>query len=112
MNSSLGALSDLHYFLGNEALQNSESLYLNQTKYIKYLLKNTSLTNGNVRPTPMVSSKKLFKNDSDLFCDGSLYPKKKKQKAIDSLQYLMYFEGTTPHGLYFKDALPLNSLIV
>ena len=69
--------------MGIEAYRNSEGLLLTQTKYLHDLLVKTKMIAAKNWPSPMCSSKKLFKTDSKLFEHPTVY-----RSTIGALQYL------------------------
>ena len=71
------------YFLGIEAIRNSTSLHLRQTRYIIDLLDRVQLTG--IRPycAPCVSGSKLSKFDGEILPDPYKY-----RHTIDALQHV------------------------
>ena len=73
----------LHYFLGVEALSDSQGLFLTQRKYILDLLKRAHMVEAKSISSPMSSSTTLSQLTGEAFSDPSLY-----RNIVGSLQYL------------------------
>ncbi|KAF5475573.1 hypothetical protein F2P56_007367 [Juglans regia] len=78
-------LGKLHYFLGIEICQNSQGLFLSQSKYILDLLQKTNMQNAKPVSTPMSVTTKLSAFDSSSFEDPLTY-----RSVVGSLQYLSF----------------------
>lgn len=76
-------LGVLHFFLGIEAIYDSDGLYLTQSKYIYDLVDRTSMLDSKSILTPVTSGSRLSIHHGEPFFDPSLY-----RSVIDSLQYL------------------------
>jgi histone deacetylase 1/2 len=73
----------LTYFLGIEAIRNSTSLHLRQTRYIIDLLDRVQLTGIRSYCAPCVSGSKLSKFDGEILSDPYEY-----RHTIGVLQYV------------------------
>ena len=80
---ALKTLGSISYFLGFETLGDKNGIFLSQTKYVNYLLKKANNAQAKPCPTPMVTGKKLFKEDCKLFEQPTVY-----RSIIGGLQYL------------------------
>jgi len=81
---ALKTLGSVNYFLGFEVYRDHTGLYLNQSKYVWYLLENASMQDCKPCSTPMAAGTSLT-DDGDLFSQPMLY-----RTLIGSLQYLTY----------------------
>ncbi|KAJ1698432.1 hypothetical protein LUZ63_006944 [Rhynchospora breviuscula] len=79
---SLKDLGPLHYFLGIEAVLQSDGLLLTQTKYIKDLLLKTKMHNAKSCTTPIATYITLSKEEGEPFDDPHLY-----RSVVGALQY-------------------------
>jgi hypothetical protein len=79
-------MDHLHYFLGIEVQASSSGLLLSQRTYIQELLTKTNMINCHPVSTPMSSSDKISKYDSNPLSsdDTTLY-----RSTVGALQYLM-----------------------
>ncbi|XP_020959224.1 uncharacterized protein LOC110263007 [Arachis ipaensis] len=81
---SLKDLGLFHFFLGLEAhYLPYQTLLLTQTKYAKDLIHRAGMGNSNPMPTPMMTSLKLRKSDSNPYEDPKGY-----RSIVGALQYL------------------------
>ena len=79
----MSMMSELNFFLGLQIKQQSEGIFINQTKYIKEILKKFSMENSKGASTPMSSSTKMDKDEKGKCVDQILY-----RSMIGSLLYL------------------------
>ena len=63
----------MHYFLGLEAWQNLEGIFLNQGKYVVEILKRFDMLECKAMATPMDSNLKLLANNSSELVDVTQY---------------------------------------
>ena len=79
----MSLMEELNFFLGLQIKQHKDGIFINQSKYIKDLLKRFGLENCKAFGTPMSSSLKLDKDKVDKLVDCKLY-----RSIIGSLLYL------------------------
>ena len=85
-------MGELNFFLGLQIKQLKERIFINQTKYIKYLLKRLNMEETKTMKTLMSSSIKIDKDE--------------KVKSIDSTMYrgmmgsLLYLTASRPDIMY------------
>ncbi|KAK1590971.1 hypothetical protein Q3G72_000097 [Acer saccharum] len=79
----MSMVGELNYFLGMQVKQTSMGIMLNQSKYVKNLVKRFGLENGKDFETPMSTTLKLDKDEKGKSVDQSLY-----RSMIGSLLYL------------------------
>ncbi|CAA0841034.1 cysteine-rich RLK (RECEPTOR-like protein kinase) 8, partial [Striga hermonthica] len=79
---ALKDLGPLNYFLGLEVEHTAQGLFLNQSSYIKSILKKAGMTNCKPLSTPMVSTPCLSKHQGQPIENGTLY-----RQLIGALQY-------------------------
>ena len=77
-------MGELNFFLGLQIKQPKEGIFINQSKYIKDLLKRFELENAKSIRTPMSSTIKLDKDESGKTVDITKY-----RGMIGSFLYLM-----------------------
>uniref|UniRef100_A0A2N9HD82 Reverse transcriptase Ty1/copia-type domain-containing protein n=1 Tax=Fagus sylvatica TaxID=28930 RepID=A0A2N9HD82_FAGSY len=98
---ALKDLGPLHYFLGVEALPDSQGLFLTQRKYILDLLKRAHMVEAKSISSPMSSSTTLSQFTGEAFSDPSLY-----RSIVGSLhavkRILRYLKHTISHGLLLR----------
>ena len=80
---ALKTLGSISYFLGFEAYRDQNGIFLSQTKYTTDLLKKANMYQAKPCSTSMCTGKKLFKEDSALFDQPTIY-----RSIIGGLQYL------------------------
>ena len=56
----MSMIGEIEFFLGLQISQNSEGIFISQTKYLKDLLKRFGLENCKPIGTPMITGHKLF----------------------------------------------------
>ena len=76
-------LGMMHYFIGIEAWQNADGIYLGQGKYAGEILKRFEMMECKVMTTPMTSNLKLLSDASSETVDVMMY-----HQMIGSLMYL------------------------
>ena len=76
-------MGELKYFIGIQIKQNEEGIFINQAKYVKYLLKRFSIDDSKTKSTPMSTTTKLDKDKKDKKVDIKMY-----RGMIGSLLYL------------------------
>ncbi|KAL5551357.1 hypothetical protein UlMin_001533 [Ulmus minor] len=69
----MSMMGELTYFLGLQIKQSKEGIFLNQSKYIKDLLKRFGMENSKAASTPMSSTIKLDKDESGVSVDITKY---------------------------------------
>ncbi|KAL5547467.1 hypothetical protein UlMin_002698 [Ulmus minor] len=69
----MSMMGELTYFLGLQIKQSKEGIFLNQSKYIKDLLKRFGMENSKAANTPMSSTIKLDKDESGVSVDITKY---------------------------------------
>ncbi|KAH9743236.1 hypothetical protein KPL70_003240 [Citrus sinensis] len=79
----MSMMGELKYFLGLQIKQNEEGIFINQAKYVKYLLKRFGYDNGTAKSTPMSTTIKLDKDEKGKEVDIKTY-----RGMIGSLLYL------------------------
>ena len=79
----MSMMGELTYFLGLQIKQSKEGIFLNQSKYIKDLLKRFGMENSKAASTPMSSTIKLDKDESGVSVDITKY-----RGMIGALLYL------------------------
>ena len=88
----MSMMGELNFFLGLQIKQLKERIFINQTKYIKYLIKRLNMEETKTMKTLMSSSIKLDKDE--------------KVKSIDSTMYrgmmgsLLYLTASRPDIMY------------
>ena len=75
----------MKYFLGLQIVQDKEGIFISQTKYLKDLLKRSSLETCKLVGTPMVTRHKLSSKD-----ETPIVEKKKYRSMIGGSQYLTH----------------------
>ena len=80
----MSMIEELKFFLGLQIKQSKEGIFINQSKYIKDLLKRFELENTKSMRTPMSSTIKLDKDKSGKMIDITKY-----RGMIRTLLYLM-----------------------
>ena len=80
----MSMMGELNFFLRLQNKQSKEGIFINQSKYIKDLLKRFKLNNVKSMRTPMSSIVKIDKNESRKVVDIIKY-----RGIIGSLLYLM-----------------------
>lgn len=81
----MSMIGEIKYFLGLQIVQNSDGIFLPQTKYFKYLLKRFGLESCKPINTPMITSQKLCSKDKTPTIE-----KKKYRSMLGGLQYLTH----------------------
>ena len=84
----MSLLGELTYFLGLQAQQNKDGIFLSQTKYLRQILKKYGMENSKPVCTPMVTGCSLSSNDESATVHQPTY-----RSMIGSLLYLT---GTRP----------------
>ena len=79
----MSMMGELNLFLGLQIKQQSEGIFINQTKYIKEMLKKFGMESHKGASTPMSSSTKMDKDEKGKCVDQKLY-----RSMIGSLLYL------------------------
>ncbi|KAH9657240.1 Integrase catalytic domain-containing protein [Citrus sinensis] len=79
----MSMMGELKYFLGLQIKQNEEGIFINQAKYVKYLLKRFGYDNGTAKSTPMSTTIKLDKYEKGKEVDIKTY-----RGMMGSLLYL------------------------
>ncbi|KAK9195176.1 hypothetical protein WN943_003295 [Citrus x changshan-huyou] len=79
----MNMMGELKYFFGLQIKQNEKQIFINQVKYVKYLLKRFGYDNGTVKSTPMSTTIKLDKDEKGKEIDIKIY-----RGMIRSLLYL------------------------
>ena len=74
----------MHYFLGMEAWQSIDGIFLGQVKYEEEILKRFGMMDYKAMATSMASNLKLLNDDSSEAVDAMMY-----HQIIGSLMYLM-----------------------
>ena len=82
----MSLMGELKFFLGLQIIQVSEGIFINQSKYIKELLKKYQMENMKLINAPMGTSTNL---DADL--EGKIVDTKQFRGMIGSLLYLTSF---------------------
>ncbi|KAJ9546890.1 hypothetical protein OSB04_019433 [Centaurea solstitialis] len=80
----MSMIGELTFFLGLQVKQSSEGVFINQSKYIQYLLKKYKLNDASPMRTPMATGLKLHKDLSGPTVECKLY-----RGMIGSLLYLI-----------------------
>ena len=79
----MSMMGELTFFLGLQIKQTKEEIFINQTKYIRKILKKFGMENAKEIGTPMSPTCKLDKDENDKSVNEKLY-----RGMIDSLLYL------------------------
>ena len=79
----MSMIGELNFFLGLQIKQSKDGLFINQSKYIRDLLKKFGMENSKPYGTPMATSTKLSKDEEGKSIDPTLY-----RGMIGSLLYL------------------------
>ena len=79
----MSMMGELNFFLRLQIKQQSEGIFINQTKYIKEMLKKFGMENSKGARTPMSSSTKMDKDKKGKCVNQRLY-----RSMIGSLLYL------------------------
>ncbi|GJW93339.1 retrovirus-related pol polyprotein from transposon TNT 1-94 [Tanacetum coccineum] len=79
----MSMMGELNFFLGLQIKQLEDSIFFNQSKYIKEMLKKFDLEDAKHTKTPMSSETKLTKDEDDESIDNTKY-----RGMIGSLLYL------------------------
>ena len=79
----MSMMGELKYFLRLQVKQNEEGIFINQTKYVKDLLKRFGYNNGTAKSTPMSTTIKLDKDEKSKEVNIKTY-----RGMIGSLLYL------------------------
>ena len=69
----MSMLGELKFFLGLQVYQSNKGIFISQTKYIKYILKNFKMEDSKPISTPMITGCKLSKNDESLEVGHTMY---------------------------------------
>ena len=69
----MSMMGELNFFLGLQIKQSNENFFINQSKYIKDLLKKFELENSKLTRTPINSTIKLHKDENDKTVDITKY---------------------------------------
>ena len=119
----------MHYFLGMEAWQNEDGIFLGQGKYVVEILKRFRMMDCKYMTTPMASNLKLLSIASSESVDAMMY-----HQMIYSLMYLTnmgpnicfvvntlrhvhlmvtkhavsYMKGTVDYGLKYEENQKIN----
>ncbi|KAL5574096.1 hypothetical protein UlMin_023693 [Ulmus minor] len=83
----MSMVGELNYFLGLQVKQKDDGMFITQSKYAKHLVKKFGLENAKFYNTPMSTTLKISKDESEISVDYKLY-----KSMIGSLLYL-----TTSH---------------
>ena len=59
----MSMMGELKYFIGLQIKQNEEGIFINQAKYVKYLLKRFGIEDSKTKNTPMSTTTKLDKDE-------------------------------------------------
>ena len=81
----MSMIGEMKFFLGLQIVHNSDSIFISQDKYLKYLLKIFGLEICKPIGTPMITSHKLSSKDETPIVD-----KKICRSMIGGLQYLTH----------------------
>ena len=76
-------LGELTFFLGLQVYQSDKGIFISQTNYIKYMLKNFKMEYSKIVSAPMIIGFKLTKNDESLEVDHTMY-----RSMISNLLYV------------------------
>ena len=87
----------MHYFLGMEAWQNADGIFLRQGKYAIEILKRFGTMDRKTMATPMASNLKLLSDASSESVDATMY-----RQMIGSL---MYLTNTRPNICFAMNTL-------
>lgn len=97
-------LDDLSYFLGIQAIRNSEGLHLHQSKYIIDLLNCVNMSDSKPYHAPCIAGSKMSKFDGEALQDPTAY-----RHVVGALQYvvgaLQYVILTRPNIAYSVNQL-------
>lgn len=78
-------ISEIKLFIGLQVQQLKDGIYINQSKYVREILKTFGLEDSKLVGTPMVTSYKLSKEDDYKEVDETLY-----RYMIGKLQYMVH----------------------
>jgi len=79
----MSMMRELNYFLGLQIKRKGEEIFINQTKYIRELIKKFGLEDAKICKTLMTTTTKLDKDEHGKIVDIKLY-----HSMIGSLLYL------------------------
>ena len=66
-------MGELNYFFGLQIKQKSDRIFINQTKYIRELIKKFGLEDARISKTPTAITTKLIKDEQGKNIDIKLY---------------------------------------
>ena len=69
----MSMMGELNYFLRLQVKQKSNSIFINQAKYTRELIKKFELEDARISKTPMTSTNKLDKDEQGKNLDIKLY---------------------------------------
>ena len=106
----MSMMGELKYFLGLQIKQNEEGIFINQAKYVKYLLKRFDIDDSKTKSTPRSTTTKLDKNEKGKEVDIKMfsvclcarfqsYPKESQLLIVKN--FFRYLSGTIDLGLWY-----------
>ncbi|GJY22440.1 hypothetical protein Tco_0396098 [Tanacetum coccineum] len=96
-------IGELNFFLGLQIKQMEDMIFLNQSKYIKEMLKKFRLEDSKPTKTPMSTEIKLTKDDEADSRDNSKYQENPKTTYLEVVKRI--FRKACQQALWMKQAL-------
>ena len=88
----MSMIGELNFFIGLQMKQLNERTFINQAKYIKYLLKRFNMEEAKAMKSPMSSSIKLDKDEKGKSIDSTMYR--------GMIGFLLYLTANRPDIMY------------
>lgn len=94
---------EIKFFIGLQISQLNDGIYINQTKYVREVLKNFGLEDSKPVETPMVIGCKLSKEDDSKEVNATLY-----RSMIGKLQYVVHSRPNIAHAVEIVSRFQAN----
>src|SRR5271156_2092708 len=91
------------YFLGLNVKQTDKGIFINQSKYVKEILKTFQMDDCKPICTPMITGRKLSKDDDSTVVDKTLY-----KSMIGKLIYLTHSRPDISNAIGIVGRFQLN----
>ncbi|GJT10472.1 retrovirus-related pol polyprotein from transposon TNT 1-94 [Tanacetum coccineum] len=111
----MSMMGELNFFLGLQIKQMEDGILVNQSKYIKEMLKKFGLEDSKPMKTPMSSDTKLTKDEECESVDSTKYrcmieaPKTSHLEAVKRI--FRYIKGTTHLGLWYPKGTGIETVV-
>nr|GEV34263.1 phenylalanine--tRNA ligase beta subunit, cytoplasmic-like [Tanacetum cinerariifolium] len=102
----MSMMGELNFFLGLQFKQMEDGIFLNQSKYIKEMLKKFGLEDSKPIKTPMSSDTKLTKDEECKSVDSTKY-----RGMIAVKRIFRYIKGTTHLGLWYPKGTDIEIVV-